>query len=136
MRDEIEPFSVPAKYPRPHLIFPVRQDFPLEQDANAAKRNIVVSTCAVSSPYGTRNSALVCTVRTAVLDDAIPDNGRKEMGARYVHIGEVGAVGLVEVIVGFEEGSASGCDDGLEQCVGRNSGWLQIDLICQGADEA
>jgi len=56
--------------------------------------------------------------------------------ARYVHIREVSAVGFVEIIVGFEERSTSGCDYGLKQCMRRNSGRLQINLIRQGADEA
>lgn len=96
----------------------------------------MASACAISGPDGTGNSALLCTSQTTVLHDAVADNCGEEMRARYVHIRKVGAVRLVEVVIGFEERSTSGCDYRLEKGMGRDSSRLQVDLVRQGAEEA
>jgi hypothetical protein len=42
----------------------------------------------------------------------------------------------VKVVIGFKERGVGGCDDGLEERVWRDWGWLDVDLVEEGAEDA
>lgn len=86
--------------------------------------------------YRALQSGFLGAVETAVFLDTVADDGGEKVSARYVHVGEVRAVGLVEVIVCFEERGVACCNDGLEQRVGRDRGRLKVDLVEKCAEDA
>lgn len=68
--------------------------------------------------------------------DGVAHEACEEVGARDVHVGEVGAVGLVHVEVDFEEGRVGLRYDGLEEGVRRDGRGLHEDLVPVGLEEA
>jgi len=68
--------------------------------------------------------------------DRLANDGAEEMRARHVHVSKIGAVGLVQVVVHFEDGRVCGCYYGLEEGGGWNGGRLEVDVVEVGAEEA
>ena len=68
--------------------------------------------------------------------DAGAEKVHDQVGAGDVEVREVGAVGLVEVVVCFEERGAGGGYDGLEEGVWWDRGGLDIELVGYGAKDA
>lgn len=70
------------------------------------------------------------------LADALAEEGADEVGARDVEVGEVGRVGLVQVVVALDERRAGRRDDGLEEGARRQRRRLQVELVEEAAEEA
>lgn len=84
------------------------------------------ASCAFCGANGTCDSALLCAVETAVLLDTVTYYGGEEMCSGYVHVREVCAIRLVEIVVGLEEWGTGRRDDGLEERVRWNWGGLKV----------
>jgi hypothetical protein len=95
----------------------------------------VATPRAFCSADGTGDCSFLGAVETAVLFDAVADYGGEKMCSGYVHVGKICAVGLVHVVVCFEEGRASGCYDGLEKRVRRDWSRLEVYLVYESAEE-
>lgn len=52
-----------------------------------------------------------------------------EFGARYVHVGEIGGVGFVEVVVYFEKGGVGGHLSGREEGMGKDFAMRRRNVI-------
>jgi hypothetical protein len=136
MRHEIEPFAIPTQQACPHLVFPVRQYLLLEETGYASQSDYMASPCAVCCSHGAFQRSFFRAVEPAVLFDAVADYSCEQVGARYVHVGEVRAVGLVQIVVGFEQGRAGRGNDGLEERVWRDGRWLEVDVVYESAEDA
>ena len=115
VRDDVQPLAIPGEDPAPHLegldgadLAPEAAEDGAEADAERALDQL---------------AALVAheLVLFIVADNGQP-GGEKvsdEVGARDVEIGEVGAVALVHIVVGLEQGVSRRGDAVMEQGAGR-----------------
>jgi len=70
------------------------------------------------------------------LADPVADNGGEQMGARDVHVCEIGAVRLVHVEVNLHNGRMRARDYGLEQGFRWHGRRLDVDLVPVRLEEA
>jgi hypothetical protein len=94
-----------------------------------ASRSFSCADCA-------SDGSLLCAIETAVLLDAIANYRGEESRSGYVHVAKVCTVGLVEIVVGFEERGAGRGDHGLEERMRRDRGGLEVQLCHEGTQES
>ena len=111
MRHNIQPLAIPCQYARPHLITLKRGDLTPEGTEYGAKADAKGAFSGVSVLVEDKASL---GVGGEFGHGAAEDVG-DEMGTADVHIGEIGGVALVHVVVGLEEGGAAGSDRVVEE---------------------
>jgi hypothetical protein len=109
---------IPRQNPRPYLVLSEHGDLALE-----ARRH--------RSDDGCQYPRLALGRELAIdgPESRVAQRG-EEMRAACVEVGKVCAVGLVQVVVAFEERGVCGCDEGQEDC-GGSAEWCRLgDIIC------
>lgn len=125
MADEVQPLPIPGQDPSPDVIGLINADFATEGTADAAEHDFDHAP-SVGAFLGVHEA------------DAARAQGRDQVAAPDVEVGEVGAVGFVQVVVAFEEGGAGGADDGGEEMrvAGGDRGGGEDDVSDEGGEEA
>lgn len=132
--DDVQPLSVPGEHATPHLESTVCGNLALEAALDGAEHDA--------------DGALDRGARLRVQDDLslrVAREGRHggtaevrdEVGSRDIEVGEVGRVGLVQVVVDLEDGRVRGSDDGLEERIGAVlRGLAQRHVVENGVEDA
>ena len=110
MGDDIQPLAIPRQNTTPHLVSLHRRDFASKRTEHGAQADTKTTLNYVS---GRVNNKLVLGI--------IADNGHggtqqvgDQVRTRDVEVGEVGRVGLVQVVIGFQGGGVGGGYGGVE----------------------
>ena len=112
MRDDINPLTIPAQNSRPHLIALVHANLPLESRHHPAEHDTPAACDWL--PFLIQNQSFPFVV-LELLDPGL-EEGANEMRACDVEVGEVRAVGLMQVVVTLHERGVRGRDYRQEEC--------------------
>jgi len=96
----------------------------------------VLAPGSLSSPDSALDGASLCAIQATVLLYTVSYYSGEEMRARNIHVGKVGAIGLVQVVICLEERSMRRCDHRLKERMRRNRGRLKVYLVNERAKDA
>lgn len=112
MRHNVHPLAIPAQDATPHLKTLVWRNLLLEAALDGAEHD---AHGALERLPGLGVKDELRLFVSGQVGHGLAAEVGDEVGSRDVEVGEVGRVGLVEVVVDLEEGRVSGGDDGLEE---------------------
>lgn len=119
VRDDVHPLTVPTQDLAPHLIALVSGNLALEAALDGAEHD---AHGALDGLAGLGVEDQLCLLVAREVRERGTEEVGDEVGAGDVEVGEVGGVGLVEVVVDLEEGCVRRGDDGLEEGLGGEVG--------------
>lgn len=110
MRDDVDPFAVPAQKPRPHLVALVRLDLALEAAVHASQHDAPFPSHRLA---GAVQHELVLHIVLQRVHSGLQQRAH-QVRTRHIEVAVVSRVGLVEVVVALGERDVAG-DDGREE---------------------
>ena len=123
MAHEIEPLSIPRQHARPHLEGLIRPDLAAETTRHGAEHDV-------------EGAFLLRIQLGAGAVHAELHQAGGQVQAADVEVAEVGAVGLVDVVVALEQGAVGGDDHGLEEGGGPGAVRPRRDVSEDAVEEA
>ena len=127
VRDDVQPLAVPAEHAAPHLVGLVGLDLAAEAAVDGAEHD--------GQAAGVR--PVVCGPDAG---EALLEEGEEQVRARDVQVRVVGCVGLVHVVVDFEQWCVRSRNEGLEDHgaipVGREFLRAGIEMLHKSVEDA
>lgn len=130
MRHQIQPLPIPTQDPRVHLETLQRRDLALEEAADRPERDVVFPFHGAD--FG--GEALFVAGVEALQTRA--DHAAHVVGAGDVEVGEVGAVGFVQVVVAVVGGVEGGGDHRRKEVAWSAFVLLEEDLVDEAFEDA